>query len=775
MTRRQRTTLPLIALSAALLAASGAWADPTKDLIVHCKDTCAAVTTAIEQIPGARINYIYENVAGLAVTLPTDAVDAIEARSDVQNVSKDLLVAAPQPPELVPLAAEGDLPLDPATLPELSGGVLPASYNVNNNQTGAAVLHAEGKIGSVVVVGVIDSGTANAPTVPALAGTVIGGENFVPLAQDPVASATSRLNDSHGTFVGCMIAAHANFLFNNASILVRSLNIHSPESVIPCTLLGCPANLSVVPMIGSAPGSRIYAFKVFPSGGGGAPTSRILAAMDRAITQRRNFNDGMPSAPINPGCGTENNPCVFDSLNIQVVNMSLGGLTFFAGRDLEDELARDMQDVGITLVTAAGNDGPAALTVSSPATAFNALTVASANTAPNERVLRDVQFGLGIGSLWRPTSHIQTTTSSSRGPTADGRYGIGTTAPGFAIYVQGPTGGISLASGTSFASPTVAGGAAVLRGLFPTAQAVQIRNAIVDSSNPALIADGSGTIDRGAGFLNLPAAEDLLAGTVRTNLPAGLSIFDVAINLLPLGIKPVTFKQNKFNTKVQNLAPGKVTQFYVRTLENVDSLTISLKNLTPALPPASQNQLFGDDVFLTIVDVFTSVDAPLFQNFVAADTTFTINKPQAGLIRVAVQGDSTNAGAITADLTIERTTVNLGLPTAVGLVGEGEEDVVRVNVPAGKAELSFLLSWLHDWGGYPTNDVDLVLEDPNGAVINTGSTLSSPERVTIANPIPGVWTARVVGFLLHEEGQIIDSEPWSLRAKADGARLSPLH
>src|SRR6185295_10090438 len=236
---------------------------------------------------------------------------------------------------------------------------------------------------------------------------------------------------------------------------------------------------SGVPMIGVAPAASLYALKVFPFNSESTTSSRILAAMDRAITLRRNFNNGVPSAVTNPGCGAEANPCVYNSLPIQVVNMSLGGGTLFAGQDLEDQLTLEMLKVGITIVASAGNDGTGALTVGTPATGYGALSVAAAATAAHERVLRDLQFGLGIGALWRPFSGLQTATFSSRGPTPDGRVGVGLSANGFATFAQGANGGISLVSGTSFSAPTVAGAAALLRQKHPTASATKIRNALV--------------------------------------------------------------------------------------------------------------------------------------------------------------------------------------------------------------------------------------------------------------------------------------------------------
>ena len=191
-------------------------------------------------------------------------------------------------------------------------------------------------------------------------------------------------------------------------------------------------------MVGTAPAAKIYALKVFPSQGGGAPESRIIAAMDRAITLRRNFNNGVPSVPV-AGSGTEDSPFRFDSLNIKVVNMSLGGPTLFAGGDIEDQLTLAMLEVGITLVTSAGNDGFAAMTGGSPGTGIGSLTTGASSTPVHERILRDIQFAtlpVGIGQLYRPSNEVQTAYFSSRGPTADGRLDPDLSANGFASYVN---------------------------------------------------------------------------------------------------------------------------------------------------------------------------------------------------------------------------------------------------------------------------------------------------------------------------------------------------
>jgi hypothetical protein len=619
--------------------------------------------------------------------------------------------------------------------------------------------------------------------VPALDRTVVGGENFV--IGDPVQSATSRENDPHGTWVGTTIAGHVGFLFSNTSSLVQSLNINAPGSVIPCTAVSppCPADLSIVPMIGTAPASKIYALKIFDSRGEiGAPTSRVIAAMDRAITLRRNFNDGEPSVPV-AGDGSEEQPFKFDSLNIQVVNMSLGGPTLFAGNDFLDQLTLEMLKVGITIVVSAGNDGFPAMTGSTPGTGLGSLTVAAANTSIHERILRDLQLGVGYGRLYRPTTHHQTAFFSSRGPTADGRFDPEVIANGFATFAQGTCQGvaaciagaalapISLVSGTSFSSPITAGGAALLRHEVPSASAAQIRNAIIESANPKVLGDGSGPIDQGQGFIDLSAALKLLDSgkvsdrVIPENYAPGES---VERNIAALGFRPVRFAGDRFSERVMDLVPGQVAQFFVRTFKDSDQLTVALRNVTPELPPEQQNQIFGDDIFLQIADAPTSFNVTRATAFLASDETFTIDNPQTGLVRVALQGDWTNAGKISADLEIVQHRTELGKTTAEGTVAQGDMVPVVLSVLAGTQVLEFSLFWENDWAHYPTNDLDLILVDPNGELNLDAATLNSPERAVIEKPTPGTWIALVNGFTVNT-----GRDEWQLRALADAVLLKP--
>ncbi|HXI30722.1 MAG TPA: S8 family serine peptidase, partial [Vicinamibacterales bacterium] len=673
-------------------------------------------------------------------------------------------------------------------------GDRPADYSFNNALIKADGAQRAGNLGQNAVVAVIDSGTANSPVVPALTGTVIGGESLVPAATDPVLSPTSRRNGPHGTWVGTVIAGHANFLFANTSTLVRSLRIHAPDSVIACTpALGCPATASIVPMIGVAPAAKIYALKVFPSNTDSAPSSRIIAAMDRAITLRRNFNRGMPPVPVS-GDGSEDNPFVFNSLKIDVVNMSLGGATFFAGRELDELLTLKMLAVGIAPAISAGNEGFGAMTAAGPGDGVGALGVAAANDAAHERVLRDLQFGVGIGVLYRPTTHTQTAFFSSRGPTADGRFKPDVIANGFATFAQGTCqgaaaciagtagAGISLVSGTSFSAPTAAGALALLRNAFPSAFAINLRNALIASANPTVLGDQSTRIDQGRGHLDVAAAlAQLESGRRSFALDFSFPDDRVRKNIKELGFRTVPFVNGQFSTHVSNLVPGQVAQFFVDT-DIDDKLTVTFSNITPENAAASQNQLFGDDLVVTILDAVTSTNAELLeQTFIATDKTFTATA-SPGLVRVSILGDWTNAGRVSADVSITREHVDRGRKTAEGTVAEGQTITVPFVVPAGAKQLDVELSWKVDWSRYPTNDLDLVLQDPAAQQNVAGATANSPERVSIAKPTAGAWQALISGFTInadadsddhgHEFGpRHVKRDDFELRVTIDGVRV----
>jgi hypothetical protein len=543
-----------------------------------------------------------------------------------------------------------------------------------------------------------------------------------------------------------MVSANVIFNFSTTATFLRSVKLNCPSCVTG-------ASQNQIPMIGTAPLSSIYALRVFGVIGG-APTSRILQAVERVIELREKYDAGQPGG-----------------VNIQVCNMSLGGPTLFAGRDLFDQAVNVMLDKGIVLTVSAGNAGPSSLTGGSPGTAFEALTVGAANTVHNERILRDIQFGVGIGPLYRPFGGTQTAYFSSRGPTADGRVDPDVIANGFANYGQGfasltngnpNTGGISIASGTSFSSPSTAGVAALLRQAFPAATARQIRNAIILAANPNILADGSTELDQGDGYVDAGAAADLIAvgsvpdSTIEPRKPKK----SVAQN-----VRRGTFLEplkGSVQDHVADLKPGQRADFLYEVAEKTDSVTINLSNFTAG---AIQNALFGDDILLAVHTAKTSAIGEgdySFSDFVH-NHTLVITDPEPGLMRVTVNGDWTNAGPISADVSIVSTKSGNSRSTDGARINDGQLLAFEVQVPAGVTDAVFSLRWRNNWSRYPTSDVDLILKDPAGHLNFDGATLDSPETVAVHNPAPGTWTIFVDGFELPAGTDKVD-----LRVSFDG-------
>jgi hypothetical protein len=406
--------------------------------------------------------------------------------------------------------------------------------------------------------------------------------------------------------------------------------------------------------------------------------------------------------------------------------------------------------------------------VGSPASAFSAVTVGAASLSHNERILRRIQFGPVVGSLYRPFLGAQTAFFSSRGPNADGRPDPDVVANGMACYGQGfaaSTTGISLGSGTSYATPSVAGVAALLRQKHPSATARQIRNAIVSSANPGILVDGSTVLDQGRGYVDARAASNLLAtGTVPDSLPSP-SNFNKQVKV---NVEQNTFlrvRNGSITEHASNLSPGQRHEVLYRILPNTRQVIIALSNVVPTLPPAQQNQLFGDDILLTVHSAKTSAigDGDYYAFTFTLGGTLVINNPEPGLMRITMNGDWTNAGTISADVAVQSVSASIPQITQQGKIDNQETLVFPVQIPPGVALAEFRLAWREDWGNYPSSDVDLILVNPANVLNFAGGTSRNPEVVTIANPAAGTWYAIVNGFEIHT-----GTDKFELRISLDG-------
>ena len=219
-------------------------------------------------------------------------------------------------------------------------------------------------------------------------------------------------------------------------------------------------------MRGVAPDANLVAYKVLNVLGKGYQ-SNVIAALEMAVNP-----DGNPITPD----------------GAQVINLSLGNS--LAHPDDPQAQAADLAaQLGAVVVAAAGNRGPAQDTIYSPAIARQAIAVGSVSKTD------------------------QLSEFSSRGFTYPVRMiKPEILAPGEAILSTALGGGYEQKSGTSMATPHVAGAAALLRQLYPEWTVEQVKGALVNTSRDLgyqMFAQGNGRLDvaeaANAKFLATPA------------------------------------------------------------------------------------------------------------------------------------------------------------------------------------------------------------------------------------------------------------------------------
>ena len=233
---------------------------------------------------------------------------------------------------------------------------------------------------------------------------------------------------------------------------------------------------SAATFAGVAPAATLYAAKVLNSAGSGSD-SNVVAGIQWCHAQ--------------PG--------------VDIISMSLGG----GGGDGTDAASLAVSQAvagGDVVVVAAGNSGDAPGTVNAPGVAAAAITVGavSDHSAPAGTDRRD--DGIWLAAF------------SSRGPTSDGRVKPDVSAPGVTVRSAraNTAAGYITYSGTSMATPYVAGAVALALEVAPAASPPSIKAALTGS---ALDVGPAGTDnDWGAGLVDVRAFVDTMTGAdpVRT-------------------------------------------------------------------------------------------------------------------------------------------------------------------------------------------------------------------------------------------------------------------
>ena len=687
-------------------------------------DNKAALRSAIEDAGGI-VTIEYLTVDMIAAEVPLLAAEGVTANPHVLHVYKDYIRSIPdiQGDDADNFEAQEALNMSeytveaPFTLEGLEA--LPENF-YNYMITGAEDVWPETAAGDGTLVAVIDTGTYPFhPLFMRSDGTsrVIGGTCFVP--GEPEDSWGWPDNYYHGTVCGGLIAANGAILLPKSFYLAQSFMLYAPDSYIDYD----PDNI-LVPLLGTAPLAELYAIKVFPQDGSGVPSSIIMQGIDHAISMRQLYD---------ATGGAEGYP-------IDVISMSLGGGTGYDGKDPEDLLVDEATKTGIVVVAAAGNEGPALNTVSTPGCANTSIAVGAAADAPHTRVGLDVVYGMaGIGEYFYPYDDVQIIYFSARGPTSDGRFAPDVLACGVYAMSAFPPTSIGIMSGTSSACPAVAGGAALLVNWQKinegAANPYQIRNAINEGAVPLTLPYTE--FAQGNGYFNVANSLALLKDGIDGGLHLNSSHH----------LRGIDLNGGTMTWSTGDLGPACVYDITIAVDDDISSLDVSISNVTFSGP---QNPLMGDSIeFYIQSSVRTTEYYYIHSANIYGNANFTIPNPHPGNVRIVVEGDWTNWGVMSCDVTVTEHEGRENPGDYKGTIGYDEWAVYYIDVPEGLGGVMFELWWKHDWSKFPTYDVDMYVIDPTGYVYYDGAMFWSPENTFIENPIPGTYTVLIYGYEIY--------------------------
>ncbi|WP_445173464.1 S8 family peptidase [Microcoleus sp.] len=191
---------------------------------------------------------------------------------------------------------------------------------------------------------------------------------------------------------------------------------------------------------GMAPDAEIWSYKIFPTQPGESTESRGADAIEDVVKDMQ------------------------QEKRLRIANCSWGSPSpTLDGNSVVSETAERATKLGLVLVKSAGNDGikrpgPGSLTL--PADARGDVIVVGASSRDSTSVMP----------------------FSSRGPTSDDRPKPDILAPGEQIMSAKPGGGYAKQSGTSMASPHIAGIAALILERYPKLQPLQVKKILMQSA-----------------------------------------------------------------------------------------------------------------------------------------------------------------------------------------------------------------------------------------------------------------------------------------------------
>jgi hypothetical protein len=759
-------------------------------------DQYSSVITNIARL-GGQVTMTYKHVTGLAATLPGAAVFELAQNPEVVSIDPDAIVTASSGFHGIESAREREhlansfLPINEQFTAvdwniEAVNSKEPNTF-INVVTHGAVPLISQGITGRDTIAAIIDTGIYSGHFMIGRP-KVVGGVDLSSDVGTGFEGFDDIRNHWHGSAVAGVMGGFARILVSSTSLLAQSIELHS-GSTLPA---GPVPGTKIITLSGIAPATRFFVIKVFPHSGAGASTSTIVRGIDAAIDAKTT-----------------------GQFEIDIISMSLGGATLFDGRGIDAQAIQNAVAAGISVSIAAGNEGPAPMTVADPGASHVAITSAAAVHPINTRVSWDLFFGqLGIGSDLFVSNTPQIHAFSNRGPTADGRAkpdvsSIGVdTLSAFPCATNTAEGcspnrgqGLAFVSGTSFATPATSGVLSLLNdyvervlGMPDGATPEDLKQAVIDGADPI---PGFSSEEQGSGFVNAANSKALLNpatfGTTAPPLapiPQGTPLTATAdIRNTFLASSP-TDPVRTFTESI-TLNPGQNREYVFETVKGTSSIEVTLSNVNAGANPNPNVQASFPNGFEVYIHDSKRGGSDfgyyIYSANVEADASFTINEAsttftgpvrvfpedvvssviEPGFSKVVIEGDWTNAVQASADITIEVTFATPPTPdmTLTGTVsqfnfGTGAGLVVRGPFNLNRGSVLKLYWTPGDYAHFPTSDVDVILgKGPNISPGDNfqGATLDSPERTVALDS--GTFFVLIMGFEINPASA---TETWTL-------------
>jgi serine protease AprX len=394
---------------------------------------------------------------------------------------------------------------------------------------------------------------------------------------------------------------------------------------------------------------------------------------------------------------------------------------------------------GMVVAFAAGNDGPAENTINPYALVPWVISVGSGTKAGD---ISDFSSRGVAGDFYKHVDLIAPGSDicSTRAPnTVLGALGpvVNTTYPAYAHYY-------TCMSGTSMATPFVAGVAALLLEANPQLSPDQVETILVQSAKPMPYPHHW----VGGGYIDVLAAVDLASRTegTRTGFLQGVTAWSSAGQWKAVADSnsQLAYTGSWTTTSLSGATDGSYRK---------DSVT---KKSVPRVDLAFYGQglqlRFPRDTKGGLADVYVDGTNVGTINFYSATPTangrFAVPDLDRGFHTVQVKGVKGNVyfdGALTdGRLLATSTRIVNDAQSFTGTLGPSAENLEVDEFPFEVGADAVMIKATVGWTGGA--DVDFALVDPDGVEVASGATLSNPEVLEFAVNRPGTYKYRVKGY-----------------------------